>query len=476
MSLNENKFLGENFLLHSETAKKLYHDYAEQMPIFDYHCHLNPEDIAANRKFNNLTEIWLSGDHYKWRAMRTNGISEEFCTGDADDYDKFAAWAATVPYTIGNPLYHWTHLELKNPFGIKNMVLNSETAKEIWDKCSQLLKTDEYRVHGILKKMNVKVICTTDDPADSLSFHKAINENPAINITVLPTFRPDKATAVEQRSLYRSYIERLSAVSQTEIIRYQDLLDALEKRHDYFHKAGCRISDHALEVPYYDKVPESEVSRIFSDIINDISVSNEKVIRFKTAVLLFIGRLNAAKGWTQQIHIGALRNNNKRMLKILGPDTGFDSITDGNIALPLSCYLDDLNSTEELPKTILYTLNPAYNDLIATMIGNFQGGGIPGKIQFGSGWWFNDQKDGMLKQMTSLANLGLLSLFVGMLTDSRSFLSYPRHEYFRRILCNLIGSWVEDGEAPNDLNLLGKMVQDISYNNAVNYFGITPQD
>ncbi|MFT2009603.1 glucuronate isomerase [Pontibacter sp. 13R65] len=461
-------FLDENFILKTKTAQTLYHEHAKHMPIIDYHCHLPPEDIASDRKFKNLTEIWLYGDHYKWRAMRTNGIDEKYCTGDADDYAKFEKWAETVPYTMRNPLYHWTHMELKRPFGIEK-ILKPETAREIYDSCTAMLQTDEFSVRGILKKMNVKVICTTDDPADSLEHHQKIKADD-FGIKVLPTYRADKAMAPEADG-YLKYLQKLEKASGISINNFQGLQDALKQRHDFFHEQGGRLSDHGLETIYAADYTDEEINSIFDKILSKQEISADELLKFKSAMLVFLALMDHEKGWTQQFHLGALRNNNKRMMRELGPDTGFDSIGDFDIAQPLSKFLGKLDNNNQLAKTILYNLNPTQNEVFATMIGNFNDGSTPGKIQFGSGWWFLDQKDGMEKQMNALSNMGLLSRFVGMLTDSRSFLSYPRHDYFRRILCNLIGNDVENGELPaSEMEWLGKMVEDISYNNANNFF------
>ncbi|HEX3046226.1 MAG TPA: glucuronate isomerase [Bacillota bacterium] len=465
-------FLTEEFLLHSETARTLYHDYAAQMPIFDYHCHLPPRDIAENRQFENLTRIWLGGDHYKWRAMRTNGVSERLITGDATDEEKFMAWAGTVPATVRNPLYHWTHLELRRPFGITGRVLNPETAREIYDHCNKLLQTEPFRVRGIMKQMNVKAVCTTDDPVDSLEYHLQIKQDSSFDIKILPAFRPDKAMAVESAVNFNTYVNQLEKVAGMEIKSFSALVAALRKRHDFFHQVGCRLSDHAMEVPYAESYTESEITTIFGKVRQGAALDREEIAKFKSAMLYELALMNVEKNWTMQLHIGALRNNNSRAMGMLGPDTGYDSIADYEIAYPLTRFLDRLDRENKLPKTIIYTLNSKDNDVIATVMGCFQDGVTPGKLQFGSGWWFHDQKDGMLKQMESLSNMGLLSRFVGMLTDSRSFLSYPRHEYFRRILCNLLGSDVERGELPGDLKWLGQIVQDICYNNAVRYFGV----
>jgi glucuronate isomerase len=465
-------FLTKNFLLHSKTAVTLYHEYAKDMPIFDYHCHLPPSDIAQNTQFKNLTHIWLYGDHYKWRAMRTNGVAEQYITGDASDWEKFQAWATTVPYTIRNPLYHWTHLELKRPFGITDKLLAPKTAKEIYDHCNALLTTEEFRAREIMQKMNVKVVCTTDDPVDRLEYHQQIKQDTGFTIKVFPAFRPDKVMAVESPENFKEYIGKLEEVSDIDIRDYDSLLSAVKKRHDFFHEMGCRLSDHGLETAYAEDYTEKEIKQIFDKIRSGKSLEQREILQFKSALMIEFGRLDHARGWTQQLHLGALRNNNTRLFKRVGPDSGFDSIGDFEIARPLAKFLDRLDVTDQLPKTILYNMNPNDNEVLATMIGNFQDGSIPGKMQFGSGWWFLDQKDGMERQMNALSNMGILSRFVGMLTDSRSFLSYPRHEYFRRILCNLIGNDVENGELPDDIEHLGKIVQDICYNNAVNYFGI----
>lgn len=463
-------FLTDNFLLRNKPAEKLYHNYAKNQPIIDYHCHLNPEEIYKDKKFNNLTEIWLKGDHYKWRAMRSLGVDEKFITGEATDLEKFLAWAECVPKTIGNPLYHWTHLELKTPFGINDRVLNPDTAMGIWEECKIMLQKPEFSARGIIKQMGVEVVCTTDDPVDTLEFHKAINDEKGLTFKMLPAFRPDKAGAIENPAEYLDYINKLEKSSNIEIKSFSDLLNSLEIRHHYFHEAGCRLSDHAIMLPEFEPYTQAEVDLIFKNVILGKKVTKKEITQFRTALFQFFGKLNYQKEWTMQLHIGAQRNNNSRMFKKLGPDTGFDSITDGPIALPLAKLLDSLDVTGELPKTILYVLNPSDNDVIATMLGNFQDGSVAGKMQFGSAWWFNDQKSGMENQLISLSNMGVLSQFVGMLTDSRSFLSYTRHEYFRRILCNLIGSWVENSEIPEDYELLGRMVEDICYNNSKKYF------
>ncbi|MGE0079266.1 MAG: glucuronate isomerase [Bacteroidales bacterium] len=461
-------FMDDNFLLQSKTAEKLYHEHAKKMPIIDYHCHLIPEQIANNRQFENITQPWLYGDHYKWRAMRTNGVDERFCTGEASDLEKFEKWAETVPYTMRNPLYHWTHLELKGYFGV-DQILNKNSAKSIYEKTSTMLQSNDYRVQGLLKMMNVEVVCTTDDPIDNLEYHQKIAAS-KITLKVIPAWRPDKAMAVDNLDSFNVYIDKLAEVSNTDINSYQSLISALRKRHDYFAANGCKLSDHGLENFYAEEYTDSEIEAIFSKARKRNELSATEILQFKSAMLHDFAILDHEKGWTQQFHIGAMRNNNSRLFTKLGPDTGFDSIGDLQIAQPMSKFLDRLDKNNQLTKTIIYNLNPGDNEVIATMLGNFQDGSVPGKIQFGSGWWFLDQKDGMEKQMNALSTLGLLSRFVGMLTDSRSFLSYPRHEYFRRILCNLLGRDVENGELPNDIPFIGSMVEDICYNNAKNYF------
>ncbi|MFC3394314.1 glucuronate isomerase [Brenneria rubrifaciens] len=465
------QFLSEDFLLNSEFARRLYHEYAADRPIFDYHCHLPPEQIAENYRFKNLYDIWLKGDHYKWRAMRANGVAERFCTGNASDWEKFEAWAATVPHTIGNPLYHWTHLELRRPFGITGTLLSPSTAKDIWDRCNAMLERDEFTARGIMRQMKVKMAGTTDDPIDDLRHHQAIAQDSGFNIKVLPSWRPDKAFNIEQAA-FNDYMAKLGEASDTDIRRFSDLQAALVKRLDHFAAHGCKVSDHALDVVLFADADDAALDSILARRLSGEVLNEHEVAQFKTAVLVWLGTEYARRGWVQQYHIGALRNNNLRQFKLLGPDVGFDSINDRPLAQALSSLLSKQNEENLLPKTILYCLNPRDNEVIGTMIGNFQGGGMPGKMQFGSGWWFNDQKDGMQRQLTQLAQLGLLSTFVGMLTDSRSFLSYTRHEYFRRILCQMIGRWVEEGEAPADLPLLGEMVKNICFDNAKNYFAI----
>ena len=462
-------FIDDDFVLQSKAARRLYHDYAEQMPIYDYHCHLPAELIANDHQFENITQLWLYGDHYKWRAMRTNGVDERYCTGDATDWEKFEKWAQTVPSTLRNPLYHWTHMELKNPFGVDNKLLNGDTAKEIYDHCNSLLQTPEFSVRGLLRKFNVKLVCTTEGPLDTLEYHKKIAAE-GLDFNVHTAFRPDKALLADDLEFLNGWIDKLSEVADVDIKSFPDLLQAIKKRHDFFGENGCRLSDYGIDHAYAEDYTQSEVDKIFSKIRAKKQLSPDESLKYKSAVLYECCLMDAEAGWVMQLHLGAMRNNNTRMFNNLGPDTGFDSIGDLPQAASLAKFLDSLDAKDRLPKTILYNLNPADNEMIATMIGNFQDGSVPGKLQYGSGWWFLDQKDGMEKQMTALSNLGLLSRFVGMVTDSRSFLSFPRHDYFRRVLCNVIGGDVEQGLLPADYELLGSMVQDICFNNAARYF------
>lgn len=466
--MSSTKFLDDNFLLQSEEARQLYHHHAAKASIIDYHNHLSPKDIAENRQFTNLTEIWLDGDHYKWRAMRTNGIDERFCTGNASPEEKFMKWAETVPNTMRNPLYHWTHLELKRYFGV-NELLNAKSAKAIYDHCTDLLKTDDFKVRGLLSKMKAEVVCTTDDPTDDLQYHKAMASSTTLKM--FPTFRPDKSYSFDDLVAYKAYIQKLSQASSVEINSLQSLFKALENRVDFFHAHGCHVSDHGLEILPFSKTSLGEAEKLFATALSGGTLSAEEKVGLRYIILSHLCRLYHAKGWIQQFHLGALRNNNSRMLRNLGPDTGFDSMGDFSQAQTMSRFFDQLDNSNQLAKTIVYNLNPSDNELFATMTGNFNDGSTPAKMQWGSGWWFLDQKDGMEKQMNTLSNMGLLSRFVGMVTDSRSFLSFPRHEYFRRILCNMIGEDVKRGELPNDMQLLGKMVEDICYNNAKLYFG-----
>jgi glucuronate isomerase len=463
------KFLDENFLLQSATAQKLYHDYAKDMPIIDYHCHLPPDQIANDISFENLTQIWLYGDHYKWRAMRTNGVNEDYITGKKSDFEKFEKWAETVPYTLRNPLYHWTHLELQRYFGV-DAILSGKNAKEVYDTCTAKLQTKEYSIRSLVTKMKVKVICTTDDPIDNLEHHQKIAAD-GFETKVLPSFRPDKAMAADDVPGLNAYIDKVAAITGITVDTFDAYLAALKQRHQYFVDNGCKVSDHGLEQIYAEDYTDAEIVAIFNKIRANQAISYQEMLQFKSAMLVHFAHWDHAAGWIQQFHLGALRNNNARMLNKLGPDTGWDSIGDFSQARMLSKFLNKLDSTDQLAKTILYNLNPADNELMATMIGNFNDGSVAGKVQFGSGWWFLDQKDGMTKQMNALSNMGLLSRLVGMLTDSRSFLSFPRHEYFRRLLCNLFAEDVENGELPNDIEWLGKIVQDICYYNAKNYFG-----
>lgn len=461
-------FMDEHFMLNSKSAQRLYHEYAKDMPIIDYHNHLPPHEIAGNVNFKNLTQIWLYGDHYKWRAMRANGVDEKYITGNATDYEKFEKWAGTVPYTLRNPLYHWTHMELQRYFGI-NELLSPKTAKSIFNETESLLQQPDFSVHSLLTRMNVDTLCTTDDPADDLQFHLQLaKENNSFK--VLPTWRPDKAMNAENPQLYNDYLTKLGQAANIEIKTASDLIAALQKRHDFFHEAGCRISDHGIEEFYADEYTQREIDQIFEKVRAGNSLNIQELTKFKSFMLYEGAKMDHASDWAQQFHYGVLRNNNSRRFAQLGPDTGFDSIGDFSVAKAMVKFFNRLESTDQLAKTIIYNINPGDNEMIATMLGNFNKGPVAGKIQFGSGWWFLDQKQGMIEQMNSLSALGLISKFVGMLTDSRSFLSFPRHEYFRRIMCNLFGEDMENGEIPNDFELVGSIVRDISYNNAKNYF------
>jgi glucuronate isomerase len=470
------KFMDENFLLHNKTAEDLYHIYAKRLPLIDYHCHLSPKQIAEDYQFKNITDAWLAGDHYKWRAMRTNAVAEDFCTGNSSDLEKFRKWAETVPYTLRNPLYHWTHLELQRYFGIHE-VLSPETAEKIYQSCSDDLQTPAFSVKNLLRKMNVALVCTTDDPVDDLRYHKQLKTD-GFEIPILPAFRPDKAMDINDPEKFGIYLQELESISNLSISSFNDYLRALKTRHDFFALMGCVVSDHGLEMIYAENFSTSEIDNIFDKLRNGKFLDPLEQLKFKSAMLIHFAEWDHEKGWVQQFHLGALRNNNERMVKSLGPDTGWDSIGDFSQARSLARFLSKLNTENKLGKTILYNLNPADNALFATMAGNFNEGNSAGKIQYGAAWWFLDQKDGMIKQLNALSNMGLLSKFVGMLTDSRSFLSFPRHEYFRRILCNLFGTEMEQGELPNDKAWVGEIIQAICYKNARNYFGwekITPE-
>jgi glucuronate isomerase len=465
------EFINEEFLLQTKTAKRLYHDYAEKMPVYDYHGHLPAEKIAADQCFENITQAWLYGDHYKWRAMRTNGIDERFCTGGAGDWEKFEKWASTVPFTLRNPLFHWAHLELKRYFGIDEL-LTPATAKEIYEQCSQMLQSPDFSIKNLLRKVNIKLICTTEGPLNNLEEHKKIKQQ-NFEISVHAAFRPDQCLVVENPAGFNQFLDELEKVSNVKIISFDDLITAIKKRHDYFHQNGCRLSDYGLETAYAEDYTQNEVKTIFDKIRKGDVLNSQQCLKLKSAMMYEFALMDCQSGWVMQLHLGALRNNNTRMLKTLGPDTGFDSIGDFETAKPLAKFLDRLDTNNKLPKTILYNLNPADNALTATMVGNFQDGSFPGKLQYGPAWWFLDQKDGIEKHIEVLSNMGLLARFVGMTTDSRSFLSFPRHEYFRRILCNIIGNDVESGLLPDDTSLLGEMVRNICYNNAKNYFDMT---
>lgn len=461
------EFMCDDFLLMTDTAKTLYHNYAKNMPIYDFHCHLNPKEIYENKKYKNITEVWLGGDHYKWRAMRSNGVDEKYITGDADDKEKFMKWAETIDECYGNPLFHWTHLELKRFFGI-DLVLSKETAEEVWNLTNEKLATDKFTARELIKMSNVKTLCTTDDPIDSLEYHIALKEDKSFDVVVNPAFRPDKGIRIEKDE-FIPWFNRLEEIYGEKIDSIDKYTSALESRIEFFHQVGCRISDHALDPVVFERGTKEEVNAILLKKLAGEELTEKEVKQFKTYVMIFLGKEYAKRKWVMQIHVGCIRNNSTRMFNKLGADTGYDAIDDELFLRALSKLLDTLDTTDELPKTIIYNLNPRDNEAIGTLIGCFQDGKTPGKIQFGSGWWFLDQKDGMTRQMTALANLGLLSRFVGMLTDSRSFLSYTRHEYFRRILCNLLGDWVERGELPNNIERLGKMVENICYNNVNNY-------
>jgi glucuronate isomerase len=468
------KFIDDNFLLANKTAERLYHDYAKGMPVIDYHNHLPPDEMASDKNFENITGIWLNGDHYKWRALRANGVNEAYITGNKSDWEKFEAWSATVPYTLRNPLYHWTHLELRRYFGIET-ILNKDTARAVYDQTSAQLREKDFSVRRLLEKMNVERLCTTDDPIDNLEHHRKIRKD-NWKISVLPAFRPDKSMNVDDAVVFNHYLDQLEKAADTSITVFSDYLKALKKRHDFFAENGCRVSDHGLEQIYADDYTAAEISEIFGRIRSGKQLSLTDNRKFKSAMLVYFAELDVEKGFVQQYHLGALRNNNSRALGTLGPDTGWDSIGDFTQARQLSRFLNRLDTENKLARTIVYNLNPADNEVFATMIGNFNDGSSAGKIQWGSSWWFLDQKDGMTRQLNTLSNMGLLSRFIGMLTDSRSFLSFPRHEYFRRLLCNLFGEEVEQGELPADIEWIGKVIQDICYYNARNYFNWNGDD
>ena len=463
-------FLNEDFLLDSGRARELYHGYAEALPIIDYHCHLPVRDIAEDRRFENLTRIWLAGDHYKWRAMRTCGVPERFITGEAGDREKFEYWAETVPKTLRNPLYHWTHLELKRPFGISDRLLSRDTAGAIWEACNEKLARPEFSAQGILRQMNVEVVCTTDDPVDTLEWHTKILHSGSCPAHVYPAFRADQILKLEDPAAFVAYVAALGKAAEIEIADFRTLLDALRARHDYFHERGCRLSDHGLETVCAEDYTEAEVRQVFAKLLRGSDVAPQDRRKLQSALMRELAVMHWEKGWTQQYHLGALRNTNSRMMRVLGPDTGFDSIGDFEIARPLARFLNRLDDTNSLARTILYNLNPRDNEIMATMIGNFQDGSVAGKLQYGAAWWFLDQLDGMTRQIDVLSAMGLLSQFVGMVTDSRSFLSYPRHEYFRRLLCSILGGEMERGIIPDDIGLVGGMVRDICYLNARRYF------
>ena len=462
------KFISDDFLLQNETARRLYRDFAQDQPIIDFHCHLSPREIAEDKKWDNIAQIWLGGDHYKWRAMRSNGIDEYYITGEAPDREKFQKFAETMPYLLRNPMYHWCHLELARYFGIDDVLLNGDSAQDVWDRCQAVIDKG-LSARSLMTDSRVSLICTTDDPIDSLEYHKALAEE-GFQVKVLPAWRPDKAMAID-KPFWKDYLISLSDASGVAVRDFDSLVKAIELRHQFFHDAGCRLSDHGLDTCYASEYKETDIHLICSKAMAGESLTEKEVDQFKTAMMLLFGRLDAEKGWTKQLHLGALRSNNSRMFESLGPDTGFDSIDDQNIARSLSRYMDRLDAKNQLPKMILYNINPRDNEVIASMLGNFQSGPVAGKIQMGSGWWFLDQKDGMERQMEALSQLGLLRRFVGMLTDSRSFLSYTRHEYFRRILCNILGEDMEKGLIPSDYEMAGAMVREISYENARDYFG-----
>ena len=461
-------FIHDNFLLGTKTAERLFHKYSDNQPIIDFHCHLSPAMIADDRQFANLTQAWLEGDHYKWRAMRTNGVNEKFCTGDASDQEKFKKWAETVPATAGNPLYHWTHLELARYFNITEL-LSASSAAGIYEISTSMLHTKEFSTRSLIRKMKVEAICTTDDPADTLEHHLKLKDS--FEIKVLPTFRPDNVIKTEDPENFKSYIQKLELASSTEIRNFDTLLEALDKRHNFFHQTGCRLSDHGLDRFYFTSFSSHEIETIFRNLLEGKIISLQEAEQYKTAVMLELCRMNHKRGWVQQFHVGAIRNNNSRMFRLMGPDTGWDSIGNPQDVLKISKFLNELDNNDQLAKTILYNLNPADNEMMITMAGNFNDGSAAAKVQYGAAWWFLDQKSGMEKHLKDLAALGILRRFIGMVTDSRSFLSYPRHEYFRRLACNLVGEEVEKGHIPDEEEILKPMIEGISYRNAKEYFG-----
>lgn len=464
------EFIHNDFLLQNDFAKDLYHTFAADEPIIDYHCHLPPDQIAGDINFRNLTHIWLDGDHYKWRAMRTSGVDESLITGSASDKEKFLAWAKTVPNTLKNPLYHWTHMELKNPFGISDRLLNETTAEAIWEECNEKLQLPEFSTRDLLKKNKVKVVGTTDDPTDSLEHHVQVAGEDT-DFKMVPTFRPDRGMEIENGEAFRTWVKKLESVSEISITTFDDFIEALDKRHAFFHELGGRASDHGIDEPYADSFSKSQVSSIFDNAMRGRIVEEKDARIFKSAFLYYCGLMNHSRGWVMQFHIGALRNNSSRMMKELGRDTGFDSIGDYEIARPLAKMLNRLDSEAKLPKTILFNSNPRDNELFSTMLGNFQDGSFPGKLQHGPPWWFLDQKEGIEAQIISLSNMGVLGEFIGMTTDSRSFLSYPRHDYFRRVLCNMLGEDMEKGIVPEDMDMVGGLVKKICFSNAGSFFG-----
>jgi len=463
-------FIHDDFLLETDTARDLYHGFAKAQPILDYHCHLSPAEVANNHQFRSMTEIWLGGDHYKWRAMRTAGVDEQYCTGSAGDWEKFRVWAETVPKTLRNPLYHWTHLELAFPFGIRDRLLDGRTAEAIYRECNERLKEDDFRAQGLLDQFNVVAVCTTDDPTDSLEHHVAFQKSAGKRTRLLPTWRPDRALAVENVASYNQWLDQLTTVADVDIRTRSDLTEALVRRHTFFHDVGCRLSDHGLETMLASPCSSAEADRCFQKLRARKPLDADEALGFKSLLLYEFALMDQERGWVQQFHLGALRDNNARQLAKLGPNTGFDSIGDDSQARSLARFLDRLDHQARLAKTILYNLNPRDNELMATMIGNYQDGSVPGKLQFGSAWWFLDQLDGMERQLNALSNMSLLHCFVGMLTDSRSFLSYSRHDYFRRLLCNMLGNDVRRGLLPSDRELLGTLVKRVCFENARDYF------